>query len=556
MPAPKIWPLLALLPLLAACSQKPLTEEFIPPVDHLLMAVDLPRAESNEVRMLPGDNWQLDPMYDYLVGVDAQTGRLGPGLATAWSLDPTGGAYRFALRQGVPFHQDFGEFTAADVVASLNELMTPEAAQPSGALLRQAVQSVERVTDYEVVLRLSRPLPDLLATLSPLRGGGQIFSSAQFDRIGPGAWDVGPLVGTGPYEYQWRGRGGYVRYQRAPGVHWRQKPEFPEFEFRFVEDPLSRLAMLLTHEVQIAAIPYHLQGHAEVRNHIAGAPDPLEFQVVTAQAPTARVRVGFAGVYYQDPTDPSKGPLYPDSPMMDSRVRKALSKAINRDELNRTLFAGKGQPLYHFGSAPGWAGWDGQWQQRFGDEYGYDLTAARALLAEAGYSPARPLRTALIAPTSGEPGVMMNGAQLAAAIAQQWGNAGVRAEVRTIDPQALTGLQRAGKLDNYAVLQATFGDQWATARTYGNGLSADRTAGVAIPEADQALTEALSSFDERRQQDGLHTASDAWYQGHIDAPLFLLPPEVVVNTKVVSGYTFPGNVPGAWSQVETITATR
>ena len=38
-----------------------------------------------------------------------------------------------------------------------------------------------------------------------------------------------------------------------------------------------------------------------------------------------------------DPADHAKGMRYPDSPLADPRVRQALNKAVNRDELNRIL---------------------------------------------------------------------------------------------------------------------------------------------------------------------------------------------------------------------------
>ena len=74
----------------------------------------------------------------------------------------------------------------------------------------------------------------------------------------------------------------------------------------------------------------------------------------------------------KDPNNPDAGWEYPDSPLMDVRVRKALNKAINRDELNKALFDGKGEPMYVTQHHQTRLGWDPSWVQRWPDEYGYD----------------------------------------------------------------------------------------------------------------------------------------------------------------------------------------
>lgn len=66
----------------------------------------------------------------------------------------------------------------------------------------------------------------------------------------------------------------------------------------------------------------------------------------------------------------------------DVRFRKAISHAIDRDGIVRTVLAGRGMPLWAFTSAG-----NKKWYP--GDEnlvtYPYDLAAARKLLADAGY---------------------------------------------------------------------------------------------------------------------------------------------------------------------------
>src|SRR4029079_10527910 len=94
----------------------------------------------------------------------------------------------------------------------------------------------------------------------------------------------------------------------------------------------------------------------------------------------------FLGVYVKDPKDPSQGFMFPDSPLMDAQVRKALNKALDRDGLNKAFFGGKGIPMYNNYFNENLPGWNPDWQTRFAQEYGYDPAAAKALLAQAGKS--------------------------------------------------------------------------------------------------------------------------------------------------------------------------
>ena len=67
-------------------------------------------------------------------------------------------------------------------------------------------------------------------------------------------------------------------------------------------------------------------------------------------------------------------------------LQQALNKAINRDELNKAMFNGKGQTmvLNHFHQNR--EGWNPEWERQFPQMYGYDPAAARKLLADAGQS--------------------------------------------------------------------------------------------------------------------------------------------------------------------------
>src|SRR6266516_125554 len=53
-------------------------------------------------------NIQHDPMLEWLIEVDAETGQYVPWLADGWELGPDGKSWRVKLHRGVQFHHGYG----------------------------------------------------------------------------------------------------------------------------------------------------------------------------------------------------------------------------------------------------------------------------------------------------------------------------------------------------------------------------------------------------------------------------------------------------------------
>ena len=78
---------------------------------------------------------------------------------------------------------------------------------------------------------------------------------------------------------------------------------------------------------------------------------------------------------------------------MDIRVRKAFSKAVDRDQLNEAYFGGSAVPMYNAHQNPSREGWDPSWVTRFPDEYGYDPEAGEGAAGGSGLWPQQPRRS-------------------------------------------------------------------------------------------------------------------------------------------------------------------
>jgi ABC-type transport system substrate-binding protein len=261
--------------------------------------------------------------------------------------------------------------------------------------------------------------------------------------------------------------------------------------------------------------------------------------------------VQFLGSYPVDLDDPAKGFKDPDSPIMDLRVRKALSKAVNRAELNKLLL-NEGSLLYESHTKEGDLGWDARFQARFPQEYDYDPDAARQLLAEAGYGPSNPLP--ITVELFNGPGVVPERDDLLEAVAEMWRQVGVNPALETLDAAAFTTKLRALGFDNHAYIYPQGQPHnWSAHRNltahfvnHGNGFEDF--------EFESAYLKIFQETDPASINEAYRQALIIDYNRHSHVPLFWWKQQVVYNPKVVSGWTWPGNSSSFWIFMEHVRA--
>src|SRR5947207_1326155 len=122
------------------------------------------------------------PALEYLVGIERHTGAYIPELAEKWDMAQDGKSWTIWLRQGVKFHEKWGEFTAKDVRHSIFLISQPESVQTDSGLWRTLMgigkgdsieegakkveQMVEIVNDHQVIIHTKGVAPELVDTLS------------------------------------------------------------------------------------------------------------------------------------------------------------------------------------------------------------------------------------------------------------------------------------------------------------------------------------------------------------------------------------------------------
>src|SRR2546427_5601063 len=490
------------------------------------------------------------PALEYLVGIDRNTGAYIPELAETWEMAPDGKTWTITLRQGVKFHENWGEFTARDVRHAVFLLTQPEAIAGSTPFWRHAMgvtktdsaeevarkaeQGVEIVDDYKVVFHLKQVVPEFVDNLSPLQDL-TMQSKARWDAGGKELYGQ-KVVGTGPFEFVERKVGSYVLYKRVDN-HWRQTPEYKELEFRWVPEGVTRLATLLAEEVHISDVDRALQQDAVAKG----------MKVIPSKMHAMQHQWYFGGMYFATPDK-----LDQKVPFVDKRVRQALNKAINRNALAQSLFDGKVLPVRIPGYHPEldpiiWPGiWNPDWDKRFEELYGYDPAKAKALLAEAGYKNGFEFTMYLFT----LPGLPEQ-VDIGQAIALDFQAVGLKPKLVEIDFPRVREQYRT---------KTIHGALWPGR----NALRALETARILNKATDSVVyayehpyieerLEALNKVVDRGERARLlREIGDHKFNEFAAMPLFFLYADAAVNPKYVAEYVFPGVITGFFTHLEYI----
>jgi peptide/nickel transport system substrate-binding protein len=306
-------------------------------------------------------------VYEALTIIDADLS-LRPALATSWRLlNPT--SWRFELRQGVSFH-DGKPFSAEDVVFSI------ERARSEGSDLAAYTSSILAVTAVEDdTVEIATKHPDMLLPVH-LRQVAMLSKPWAEKRgiaaVKPYAQGAPPLYqanGTGPFMLESHETGRRTVLVRNP--QWWGSAEsahnLDRIVWSIVPDPKERLALLLSGQIDFVQDP-----PLEALGSIRGRPG-------LKLAETGELRVLLLGLN-QGAAELHSGDIAGANPFKDKRVRQALYHAIDMEAIRSDVMAGLAVPT-GITISPGVNGYAPELDQR----PPYDLTRAKALLAEAGY---------------------------------------------------------------------------------------------------------------------------------------------------------------------------
>jgi len=370
-------------------------------------------------------------MYETLIGFNRFTREYEPSrLVTDWNMSPDGTQWTYKLRKGIPFH-DGNEFTAQDVVFSWKQYA--DSRLSGSALMREVITDESNFyipNPHEITWNLNRPEATIGIWTSDMFQW-MTYSKDHWDKVGGEEGYRKDPIGTGPFTFQSFSENSHIAFERVED-HWRATPEMKELEFRYVKEDATRVAMLLAKEAHMSDIPRSLM--AQVREE--------GYSEVYSTVPGFIVFLMFGGQYYLQPPG-WEHKFDPTSPLTKVEVRKALSLAINREELNNVFFEGKADYATGFKIHPTDAAFNDLWVP---DPYSPEK--ARQLLAQAGFP--NGFEVEFVA--SKKPG-LSEGPEISETIAQYWRDVGVDVELREIEYAEMLSMGRSWDLQRHARLE-------------------------------------------------------------------------------------------------------
>jgi peptide/nickel transport system substrate-binding protein len=427
-------------------------------------------------------------IFEPLVSKD-QRGRLIPALAESWrAIDEL--TWEFKLRRGVKFH-DGSDFTATDVAFSLDRVPNvPNSPSPFTTYSKQITEKII-VDTHTIRLKTATPYP-----LMPNDMGTILIVSSRAAK-GAGTEDFNSgkaTIGTGPHRFVRWAKGDRIELARHD-AYWGAKSPWDKVTLRIITADPTRVAALLAGDVSaIENVPT-----ADLAR-VAKNPNLSVFRIVSHRVmylhlDSNRDRSPFV-------TDKAGKPLE-KNPLRDLRVRRALSKAINRQALVERVMEGAavatGQlmPEGMFGYTPTLK------------PEAFDSDGARKLLAEAGYPDGFGLT--LHAPNNR----YVNDEQVAQAVAQMLSRIGIATKVDAM-PSAVY-FSRGNKLD-FSFMLVGWGSDTAEASsplkallaTYSKekGMGASNRGRYSNPKMDALLDQALATVDDFGRERLLRQATE------------------------------------------------
>jgi len=423
-----------------------------------------------------------DPLVAWEMDVADRPGKLVPGLATQWNVDPADQKkWRFTLRHDVKFH-DGSAFNADAVIWNLDKVLDEKAPQFDK---RQSAQVKPRLPSVASYRKIDDDTVEIttkdIDSIFPYQMLWFLVSSpAQYEKVGRD-WEkfASTPSGTGPFKLA-----RFVPRERAELVknadYW-DKNRIPKVDRMIlipIPEALSRVNALLAGQVDLIETP---------------APDAVP-QLKSAGMKIVTNVTPHVWNYHLS--------VLPGSPWTDVRLRKALNLAIDRDAVV-TLLNGLAKPA--IGQVDPSSPWFGH--PKF--QLKYDLAEAKKLVKEAGYSPEKPLKTTFVIAQGGT-GQMLS-LPMNEFLQQSFKEIGIDVEFKVVELEALYTYWRKGAKDESMagvtsnnIAYVTSDPLYAIVRFF----ASDQIAPVGVnwggyknPKVDALINQAKQTFDTAKQDD-------------------------------------------------------
>lgn len=362
------------------------------------------------------DTYHIEMYMEALVFTDHSGVGWDPMLATSWERNDDASVWTFKLREGVSFHN--GEaFDADDVVCTFEHFLSVK--DTSRVFLSNIpdLTYVKKIDQYTIELGFSKPYPLALRGIGAIR----IFPNEAYEELGPEElfrwWHS---YGTGPWILNEYLDGQHTSFLKNENYWNKEKYDsyFEEARLIHSNEPSSNVAA-------------HLAGDINAY----GPSATMNFDLVPLyDSVKDRVEVLYVTT---SSTNYLICQLGDHSPVKDMNLRQAISLAIDRELIYKSLFGSLGSPAVGFfhPTVPEYDPND--------HTYKYDIELAKEYLAKSSYK-GETLSCMCAASTTTE-------VTQALAVADMLAKIGIIMEVQPLDSMTRSTRSADGDFDlNYA----------------------------------------------------------------------------------------------------------
>jgi peptide/nickel transport system substrate-binding protein len=378
-------------------------------------------SQLDPIRTSDGESFRIfRQMYNRLVEIKLGTiGELDPALAESWDISDDGLTYVFHLRSGVKF-QDGTDFNADAVVTNLNRWKNLPEEYQGDAEYYEAVfggfgdasnmVSAEATDANTVTMKLNHADPQVIYGLT----------LPCFSIVSPAVLEAthadDPVNGTFTTTATQGGTGFFTLTEYTPDdsavfvrndSYWGDKAYLDRLIIRPIAQAPDRLAALQGGSIQ---------GFDLV--------SPTDYETVAGDANMQLLERASYNTFYIGINPTAEA----NSALQNLDVRKALARATDRQSLLNTFYGGRGSVADTFiPPISEWYTTDGI------EDLSFNLDAAKALLAGAGYSDTNKPTVHLWYPSGVTRPYMPDPKGISEAVTQMWENAGFDVVVDTAE---------------------------------------------------------------------------------------------------------------------------
>ncbi len=453
----------------------------------IALSADVTSIDPHYHNLTPNNN-VAEHIFETLVTKDPRS-RLKPALAESWrAIDDL--TWEFKLRKGVKFH-DGGDFTAQDVVFSLDRV--PNVPNSPSSFATYSKQIIEKIIVDPLTIRFKTAtpyplMPNDMSTIFIL--SARVAKGAATEDFNSGK----AAIGTGPFKFVRYAKGDRIELARNE-AWWGGKIAWDRATLRIITADPTRVAALLAGDVRaVENVPT-----ADIAR-IAKSSDLTLYRTVSHRL----MYIHLDSNRDRSPhvTDKAGKPLE-KNPLKDLRVRRAISKAINRQALVERVMEGAAVTTGQL-MPEGMFGYTSALKPEQ-----YDLDGAKKLLTEAGYPDG--FAMTLHAPNDR----YVNDEQIAQALAQMLARVGIATRVEAMPSSVY--FTRASKLEFSFMLLGWAADTAevssplkALLATFdpSKGMGTANRGRYSNAKMDAALTQALAIVDDSKRERVLQQATE------------------------------------------------